>query len=188
MLHRPILTQLLTADTSGRNSSEETKVSSNGLMASFSLECAKSCIKAAMQLIDLTYLTHQTETSDMWWWNGLCKLLPAVLRLKYVWANWKDACTAGLVLIFARLSSPLWDSLVESDIDKSWEQCQRILQNLPSFSSLSRKSIALLRKVNEIVLAKCAGESTAAPGHVCFLLTMLMQCSPGTWFRSLDEP
>ncbi|KAH6894647.1 fungal-specific transcription factor domain-containing protein [Thelonectria olida] len=143
MLYRPILTHLLTADASRQAANEDpnrTKAPSNGLMSSFSLECAKSCIKAAMQLIDLIYVTHQTETSDMWWWNGLY------------------ACTAGLVLIFARLCSPLWNSLVESEIDKAWEQCQRILQNLASFSTLSRKSIALLRKVNEIVLAKCAAQ------------------------------
>lgn len=74
MLHRPILTHLSLSEASKHEEGpNQTESLANALMSSFALECARSCINAARRLIDLIYVTHQAETSDMWWWKGLCK-------------------------------------------------------------------------------------------------------------------
>ncbi|KAJ9137102.1 Fungal specific transcription factor domain containing protein [Pleurostoma richardsiae] len=140
ILHRPILTQLSVSNMHGIKQADSSQrlLSSDGLRYSFALECGKSCVEAAKRLIRLIHDTYLTEKTGAWWWNGLY------------------ACTAGLVLIVARLCQPLWEALDQAEIDTLWGQCQSILQHQASFSVSARKSLDLLLKVNGQVLMKQA--------------------------------
>lgn len=82
MLHRPILTDLSAAyarphrDATGSPSTEAPPRSQGkGLRAPFLTECARVCVDAAMQLIDLVQGSYQTDTTGAWWWNSLCEIL-----------------------------------------------------------------------------------------------------------------
>ncbi|KAK1503296.1 fungal specific transcription factor domain-containing protein [Colletotrichum tamarilloi] len=141
MLHRPILTDLSAEyarphrDTAGGRPSSEAASRSRdkGLRAPFLTECARACVDAAMQLIDLVQGSYQTDTTGAWWWNSLY------------------ACAAGLVLIVCRLCPRLWTGLDHTATSASWEQCQGILQGIAAFSVSARKSLDLLRKIDGAV-------------------------------------
>jgi len=81
MLHRPILTQLCAEAGSGADTEPSSPARPNSfptpnrvLYTSFAAECAKICVTAAMDLIDLVHTTYLTNTTGGWWWDGLCKL------------------------------------------------------------------------------------------------------------------
>ncbi|UQC80587.1 fungal specific transcription factor domain-containing protein [Colletotrichum lupini] len=141
MLHRPILTDLSAEyarphrDTAGGRPPSEAASRSRdkGLRAPFLTECARACVDAAMQLIDLVQGSYQTDTTGAWWWNSLY------------------ACAAGLVLIVCRLCPRLWTGLDHTATSASWEQCQGILQGIAAFSVSARKSLDLLRKIDGAV-------------------------------------
>ncbi|KAL2163301.1 hypothetical protein VTH06DRAFT_5358 [Thermothelomyces fergusii] len=98
MLHRPILTQLCANSTeaspstgTGPGTGTGTEPSSPGrqgggaapaaasvaatagqeLFTSFAAGCARICLGAAMDLIELVHGTYLTNTSGGWWWDGL---------------------------------------------------------------------------------------------------------------------
>ena len=78
MLHRPILTQLCANAEStpgtGQSSPARTGTSTAGreLFTSFAAGCAKICLGAAVDLIELVHSTYLTNTTAGWWWDGLC--------------------------------------------------------------------------------------------------------------------
>jgi hypothetical protein len=82
MLFRPMLTQLCNRNDQTRQgdvySGGISKARSSQLLevptihSSFTLDCAKSCVGAAQELLSLIHETHQTEASPVWWYNGLC--------------------------------------------------------------------------------------------------------------------
>ncbi|KAJ0300685.1 hypothetical protein COL516b_008256 [Colletotrichum fioriniae] len=148
MLHRPILTDLSAAyarphrDATGGPSTEAPPRSQGkGLRAPFLTECARVCVDAAMQLIDLVQGSYQTDTTGAWWWNSLY------------------ACAAGLVLIVCRLCPRLWTGLDHAATSASWEKCQSILLGIAAFSVSARKSLDLLRKIDGAVTQLQAGEN-----------------------------
>lgn len=78
MLHRPILTQLTATNITAhrearRKESPRKQLQDHGLRSSFKLDCAKQCVKVAIQLIQSVHDTYETEATSAWWWNGLCK-------------------------------------------------------------------------------------------------------------------
>lgn len=80
ILYRPILSLLAHSDASPTSGSGENKpgqplLTRDGLRYSFAIECGKSCIEAARRLIVLVHSVYRTETTDIWWWNGLCRSL-----------------------------------------------------------------------------------------------------------------
>jgi len=89
MLHRPILSRLVTK-MGAFEALDSTRINTltDELTSSFELECGKVCVEAAIKLSALIFATHQTETADMWWWNGLCKKhldpLPVSLRFFFI--------------------------------------------------------------------------------------------------------
>ncbi|ERS99098.1 fungal specific transcription factor [Sporothrix schenckii 1099-18] len=147
ILYRPILSQLANPDaspttSSGANSSGQSLLTRDGLRYSFAIECGKSCIEAAKRLIVLVHSVYRTETTDIWWWNGLY------------------ACAAGLVLIVARSCPDLWQSLDRDEIAALWDKSHSILQDQALYSASARKSLDLLLKVNEhALLRQAAGEN-----------------------------
>ncbi|KIH94143.1 fungal specific transcription factor domain containing protein [Sporothrix brasiliensis 5110] len=147
ILYRPILSQLANSDaspttSSGANSSGQSLLTRDGLRYSFAIECGKSCVEAAKRLIVLVHSVYRTETTDIWWWNGLY------------------ACAAGLVLIVARSCPDLWQSLDRDEIAALWDKSHSILQDQALYSASARKSLDLLLKVNEhALLRQAAGEN-----------------------------
>lgn len=83
MLHRPILTLLCAkadpnSSTAASSPAALVAVSAGQeLFTSFAAGCAKICLGAAMDLIELVHGTYLTNTTGGWWWDGLCMLLPA---------------------------------------------------------------------------------------------------------------
>lgn len=148
MLYRPILTQLLASDASS-NVDE-------GLYASFKRDGAKACVESATQLIDLVYDVFRTETTEAWWWNGLCKGALSVC------AHWLiifvDACTASLVIMTSRLCPSLWISLNQVGVAQSWDKCQIVLEQISSFSLSIRKTFDLLLKIHHTIKARQGGQ------------------------------
>jgi hypothetical protein len=76
MLHRPILTQLC-ANAESISGTEAASIAGSPnagqeLFASFAAGCAKICLGAAMDLIELVQATYLTNTTGGWWWDGLC--------------------------------------------------------------------------------------------------------------------
>ncbi|KAH6988254.1 fungal-specific transcription factor domain-containing protein [Ilyonectria sp. MPI-CAGE-AT-0026] len=139
LLHRPMLARQSVA----RNPSDDMKdtipptsgVFAKELKSSFTNESAKSCIEAAVQLINLIYSTYRTGASGGWWWDGLY------------------ACTAGLVLVFARLC-PALEGLDLEVITLTWDKCKTILEDLASYTMASRKSLEILLKIYKQLLDK----------------------------------
>lgn len=81
ILYRPILSQLASPDAAPTASNDATTsnqslLTRDGLRYSFAIECGRSCIEAARRLIVLVHSVYRTETTDIWWWNGLCRSLP----------------------------------------------------------------------------------------------------------------
>jgi hypothetical protein len=160
ILYRPILSQLTNPDanpttSSGSNTPGQSLLTRDGLRYSFAIECGRSCIEAARRLIVLVHSVYRTETTDIWWWNGLCRL-PTTLTSSYYFllTRCADACAAGLVLIVARSCPDVWKSLDRDEIAALWNKCQSILRDQALFSASARKSLDLLLKVNEHALLK----------------------------------
>ncbi|KAL1843954.1 hypothetical protein VTJ49DRAFT_6358 [Mycothermus thermophilus] len=121
MLHRPILTQLCsnTEPASEQGAPAVPGPSSTAgqeLFTSFAAGCARICLGAAMDLIELVQATYRTNTTGGWWWDGLYTL------------------TAGLAVIVGYLSPPLLASLDRHRLERSWMMCQEILEHLASFT------------------------------------------------------
>ncbi|KAK4195296.1 fungal-specific transcription factor domain-containing protein, partial [Triangularia verruculosa] len=152
MLHRPILTQLCSnADSEAAEPTSPVKPTPFGgnrmLYASFAAECAKICLGAAMDLIELVYRTYQTDTTGGWWWDGLY------------------AFTGGLAVIVAYLCPSLLDSMDQRRLERSWVLCQEILAHFASFSISAHRSLKLLQRVHGDVMARVAEQAgdTARP-------------------------
>jgi hypothetical protein len=81
MLHRPILTRLCSKVTSAPSTVPSSPAgprplpAGQELFASFAAGCARICLGAAMDLIELVHDTYLTNTTGGWWWDGLCKPL-----------------------------------------------------------------------------------------------------------------
>ncbi|KAK4166921.1 fungal-specific transcription factor domain-containing protein [Cladorrhinum sp. PSN259] len=145
MLHRPILTQLCSS-TEPSHSPEPNSPIKQGfggtnriLYTSFAAECAKICLGAAMDLIDLVHRTYQTNNTGGWWWDGLY------------------AFTGGLAVIVGYLSPTLLASLDRNRLERSWMLCQEILAHFASFSLSANRSLKLLQKVHRDVMSRLTG-------------------------------
>ncbi|RSL86269.1 hypothetical protein CEP51_002916 [Fusarium floridanum] len=130
MLYRPILTQLLASDV--------TDDVDYDLHSSFRRDGARACVQSAIRLINLVHDTFRTDTTEAWWWNGLCN----------------DACTASLVLMTCRLCPSLWATLDQAGVVESWEKCHAVLEAISPFSMSIRKSFDLLLKINQTITAR----------------------------------
>jgi hypothetical protein len=79
MLHRPILTRLCAGAESNTASEPASPTrpdsASQELFKSFASGCARLCLSAAMDLIELVRCTYRTKTTGGWWWDGLCMQL-----------------------------------------------------------------------------------------------------------------
>ncbi|KAK5998854.1 Asg1-like protein [Cladobotryum mycophilum] len=126
MLLRPLLTQLV-VDERERATSGESEP--DPLVASTRVQCAKSCVAAASELLELIHRTYQSHSRGGWWWDALY------------------ACTSGLVLIVARTSSTLHPTLDREQIETSWSHCQDILGQVASFSESGEQSLKLLQTI-----------------------------------------
>ncbi|KAK4247535.1 fungal-specific transcription factor domain-containing protein [Corynascus novoguineensis] len=146
MLHRPILTQLC-ANTESNPATEPSSPTRQGtttagqeLFTSFAAGCAKICLGAAIDLIELVHSTYLTNTTGGWWWDGLY------------------AFTAGLAVIVGYLSPPLLASLPDTHrLERSWMLCQGILAHFTSFSISAQRSLRLLQKVHADVMTRSSG-------------------------------
>ncbi|AEO59770.1 hypothetical protein MYCTH_2308290 [Thermothelomyces thermophilus ATCC 42464] len=157
MLHRPILTQLCANNTEpspGTGTGTGTEPSSPArqgaavpatagqeLFTSFAAGCARICLGAAMDLIELVHSTYLTNTTGGWWWDGLY------------------AFTAGLAVIVGYLSPPLLASVDRQRLERSWMLCQGILAHLTSFSISAQRSLRLLQKVHADVMSRSSAAS-----------------------------
>ncbi|KAK4143385.1 uncharacterized protein C8A04DRAFT_28808 [Dichotomopilus funicola] len=169
MLHRPILTQLCantestssptnqttTATSTGSGPGTGTEAPSSPLLlrtgsaavsagrelfTSFAAGCAKICLGAAVDLIELVHSTYLTNTSGGWWWDGLY------------------AFTAGLAVIVGYLSPSLLASMDKQRLERSWMRCQEILAHFTSFSVSAQRSLRLLQKVHGDVMSRCSDQ------------------------------
>lgn len=158
------------------------------LFTSFAAGCAKICLGAAVDLIELVHSTYLTNSSGGWWWDGLCtfflsflffsflpkrilsRLLVALsffflvlsdggLRGSGANPNPTDAFTAGLAVIVGYLSPSLLASMDKQRLERSWMRCQEILAHFTSFSVSAQRSLRLLQKVHGDVMSRCSGMS-----------------------------
>ncbi|KAL2130419.1 hypothetical protein VTI74DRAFT_6508 [Chaetomium olivicolor] len=152
MLHRPILTQLC----ANRESNPNTRPSSPAgpppliphcqeLFTSFAAGCAKICLSAAMDLIELVHNTYLTNTTGGWWWDGLY------------------AFTAGLAVIIGYLCPPLLASVDTQRLERSWLLCQTVLTHFASFSISAHRSLRLLQKVHADVMSRASDRDGELP-------------------------
>ncbi|SPQ24490.1 cd129f82-9bba-4a71-acdc-d57eeb06dec4 [Thermothielavioides terrestris] len=142
MLHRPILTSLC-AKTGSNPDTEanppETPIAFSAgqeLFTSFAAGCAKICLGAAMDLIELVHSTYLSNTTGGWWWDGLY------------------AFTAGLAVIMGYLSPQLLASLDKQRLERCWTMCQEILAHFASFSISAQRSLRLLQKVHADAMSR----------------------------------
>ncbi|KAK9777010.1 putative Fungal-specific transcription factor domain-containing protein [Seiridium cardinale] len=135
MLHRPILTQLsVTNQLATQGLPTNDSALCNSLYSSFTVECAKTCVNAAMELIELVHKTHRTAATGGWWWDGLY------------------ACTSGLILIVSQLHPQVKASFAQHEIQRHWKFCDAILEHLTSHSASVQKSLKLLRNIRNDVM------------------------------------
>ncbi|KAK4235885.1 fungal-specific transcription factor domain-containing protein [Achaetomium macrosporum] len=145
MLHRPILTQLCARADSALGTAPGSPTESSGLSAgqelftSFAAGCAKICLGAAADLIELVHGTYLTNTTGGWWWDGLY------------------AFTAGLAIIVGYLCPTLLASLDRQRLERCWMMCQGILSHFASFSISAQRSLRLLQKVHADVMSRSSG-------------------------------
>ncbi|KAK3306082.1 fungal-specific transcription factor domain-containing protein [Chaetomium strumarium] len=145
MLHRPILTQLCARADSAPGTAPASPTESSALSAgqelftSFAAGCAKVCLGAAADLIELVHSTYLTNTTGGWWWDGLY------------------AFTAGLAIIVTYLCPTLLASLDRQRLERCWMMCQGILSHFASFSISAQRSLRLLQKVHADVMSRSAG-------------------------------
>ncbi|RSM09119.1 hypothetical protein CEP52_004301 [Fusarium oligoseptatum] len=144
MLYRPILTQLLASDV--------TDDVDYDLHSSFKRDGARACVQSAIRLINLVHDTFRTDTTEAWWWNGLCNR-PCSL-CTHPLTEVVDACTASLVLMTCRLCPSLWATLDQAGVVESWEKCHAVLEAISPFSMSIRKSFDLLLKINQTITAR----------------------------------
>ena len=148
MLYRPILTQLLSSDVSGDVDYD--------LQSSFKRDGARACVRSAIRLINVVHDTFRTDTTEAWWWNGLCNRTFSIQVSQLTDAV--DACTASLVLMTCRLCPSLWATLDQSAVVESWEKCHAVLEAISPFSLSIRKSFDLLLKINQTITARQQGQ------------------------------
>lgn len=159
MLHRPILTRLCADTESNPNTAPSSPArpgpvrASQELFKSFAAGCAKICLSAAMDLIELVHGTYLTNTTGGWWWDGLCRY-PFLPPTRWLLTWLADAFTGGLAVIVAYLCPLLVASLDKQRLENSWMLCQAILAHFSSFSISAHRSLKLLQKVHADVMSR----------------------------------
>lgn len=152
MLHRPILLQLCrdTVSNSAGGSSSPTKKSSpnarRALYTSFAAECAKICITAATDLIELVHSTYRTNTTGGWCWDALY------------------AFTAGIVVILGQLCPVLTSSSDQQRLERSRGLCEEILGHFASFSISAHTSLEHLRRFHGNMIARSSESAVTERG------------------------
>lgn len=117
--------------------------------ATLQLECAKRCLAAAEELIDLIGNTFTSKETGSWWWNGLCKF-GAIVKLSLDDLTVTDICTSGLVLIVSRAYTNIRQDNDGTKFETRWRKCCEILEALASMSKSARSSLELLSKIYSI--------------------------------------
>ena len=49
---------------------------------SFAAECAKICMTAAADLLELVHRTYRTDKTGGWWWDALCRFQPTAVYFR----------------------------------------------------------------------------------------------------------
>ncbi|KAK2786593.1 hypothetical protein FQN52_007769 [Onygenales sp. PD_12] len=140
LLYRPIFIQLCSeANSSNRRSRNAAQqhhadTSSQGkfpesLYSGMANKCAAACVLAAVDLIQLVYDTHQTTTTDAWWYNGFY------------------TSTAATVLIMSYSLPHILDSAHSHTtiVQESWSKCETILSHMATFSPSARNTLQFLQ-------------------------------------------
>ncbi|EXV03754.1 Zn(2)-Cys(6) zinc finger domain protein [Metarhizium robertsii] len=144
MLLRPILTHLSTHEQPKSVGPKlESTTFTDPILAGTSLQCAKLCVEAAIDLLRLLHTNFNPQVPGSWWWDI-------------------DACTAGIVLIIARTCPTLVPSLNQAQMSTAWDECQQILKHVASFNASGRQSLKMLQTIHSKVLVK-SGSSPASP-------------------------
>lgn len=160
MLLRPILTQLSTHDKPKDDEGKaDTAPFTDPILAGTSLQCAKLCVDASIDLLRLLHSNFDPQTPGAWWWDVLY------------------ACTAGIVLIIARTCPALAPSINQAQMATSWDECQQILKHVASFNVSGRNSLKMLQTIHSKVLVKSTSES-------CSFHPILSTCSA---YRSIQS-
>lgn len=73
MLLRPILTQLCINERASMSDGMKTTSTPDLLLTGTLLHCARSCVDAGVELLDLVHKTYQNQATGAWWWDALCK-------------------------------------------------------------------------------------------------------------------
>ncbi|KXJ84922.1 hypothetical protein Micbo1qcDRAFT_237638 [Microdochium bolleyi] len=127
MLHRPLLSSLWTSHRSqaggaaAAGSGSDPACSASSLRSSLTVQCGISCVRCAMDLLDLTYSTYETQHGTTWWWSALY------------------ASTAGLVLVMALSCPPLLHTSLDiHSLETSWGVCCAILAQLADLNASVR--------------------------------------------------
>ncbi|KAK2599993.1 hypothetical protein QQS21_005295 [Conoideocrella luteorostrata] len=147
MLLRPILTQLSTHEQAKTEEGVklEPTTFTDPILASTSLQCAKLCVEAAIDLLALLHGNFNPQVPGAWWWDVLY------------------ACTAGIVLIIARTCPTLVPSLNQPQMSASWDECQQILKHVASFNASGRQSLKMLQLIHSKVLVKSGSSNPTSP-------------------------
>lgn len=79
MLLRPMLTQLSLNERSNADSKNPSStrtqplLSNEGLHTAFTVDCAKSCVEAALTILSLVHGAFLMKVQTPWWWDTLCE-------------------------------------------------------------------------------------------------------------------
>ncbi|KAJ5920960.1 hypothetical protein N7466_009286 [Penicillium verhagenii] len=134
LLYRPMFTQLcseermdLTRQNGSDRSASAARLGKNDIYTSMSVNCATSCVNAAIELVSLVYETYRTSLTDAWWYNGFY------------------TSTAGFVLIMSYSCSSILKKIDAHLIAETWRKCEKILTHMASFSLSARNSLQFLQ-------------------------------------------
>lgn len=82
LLYRPNFIRVISASLEN----PDERAAPSTIEATLQLECARRCLVAAEELIDLISNAFTSKETGSWWWNGLCKLFCFLkLFLKLFW-------------------------------------------------------------------------------------------------------
>jgi hypothetical protein len=77
MLLRPILTHLSTHEQpKSKDGGLEPATFTDPILAGTSLQCAKLCVEAATDLLNLLHTHFNPLVPGAWWWDVLCRWNP----------------------------------------------------------------------------------------------------------------
>ncbi|KAF1817363.1 hypothetical protein P152DRAFT_510610 [Eremomyces bilateralis CBS 781.70] len=139
LLFRPSLTQFCRLNSSSARFTSSKKDRSNAspassLATSFAQCSSLTCVRSAIDLIDMTERQAATNESGAWWYS-----------MFYI-------RTAAMVILLADVCAPVRESIGSATLASSWQKCRTTLRYKLPQETLVQTCLQTLEKMHEQVL------------------------------------